>query len=427
MAAAMSPRERVRMTLEHRQPDRVPLDLGGSVLTGMHASSVYRLRQALRLDAPGTPVRVTDTYQMLAEIAPDLMDVLEVDVLPVATPATLFGYRKDGWKRWTLFDGTPVLVPAGFSTAPEPNGDILMYPEGDTSVPASGRMPRGGFYFDEIVRQPPLREDRLDPTENMEEFTPIPDADLAYYVSESRRLYRETDRALFAGFCFTSFGDIALVPAPWLKHPRGIRDVEEWYVSTVTRRAYVWKVFERQCEVALGNFERLRSAIGDIPLVVLITGTDFGAQQGLFISPAVYRDLYKPFHTEVNRWLHAHTPWKTFIHSCGSVDRLVPDFIDAGFDILNPVQTAAAGMDPASLKERFGDRIVFWGGGIDTQHTLPFGTPDEIRRQVRERMRAFGPGGGFVFSAVHNIQAGIPAANLVALFEAVREERSRDA
>ena len=424
MAEAMTRRERVLETLEHRQPDRVPLDLGGSVLTGMHASSVYRLRQALRLDAPGTPVKVTDTYQMLAEIAPDLMDALDVDVVPVPTPSTLFGYRKVGWKRWTLFDGTPVLVPAGFSTDPDPNGDILMYPEGDRSVPASGRMPRGGFYFDEIVRQPPLREDRLDPADNMEEFTSISDADLAYYASESRRQYRETDRALFAGFCFTSFGDIALVPAPWLKHPRGIRDVEEWYVSTVTRREYVWKVFERQCEVALGNFEKLRTAIGDIPLVVLITGTDFGAQQGLFISPAVYRDLFKPFHAEVNRWLHAHTPWKTFIHSCGSVDRLIPDFIDAEFDILNPVQTTAAGMDPASLKERFGDRIVFWGGGIDTQRTLPFGTPDDIRRQVRERMRAFGPGGGFVFSAVHNIQAGIPAENLVALFEAVREYRS---
>lgn len=416
-------RQRVLRTLEHKEPDRVPLDLGGSVLTGMHASSVYRLRQALRLDPPGAPVKVADTYQMLGEIAPDLADALGVDVVPLPTPATLFGYRKEEWKPWTLFDGTPVLVPEGFTTEPDAQGDILMYPEGDRSVPPSGRMPHGGFYFDEIVRQPPLREEELDPKDNAEEFVPISAADLSYYASEAKRLHEHTDRAIFAGFCYTSFGDIALIPAPWLKSPRGIRDIEEWYVSTLTRRDYVYKVFERQCEVALANFQKLHAAIGDIPLVVLITGTDFGMQTGPFISPQTYRDLYKPFHLEVNDWLHRMTPWKTFIHSCGSVAGLIPDFVDAGFDILNPVQTAAAGMEPAVLKERFGDQVTFWGGGVDTQRTLPFGTPEEIRRQVSDRMRILGRGGGFVFAAIHNIQAGIPVENLLALFESVRKYR----
>ena len=416
-------RKRVLRTLEHKEPDRVPLDLGGSVLTGMHASSVYRLRQVLRLDPPGAPVKVTDTYQMLGEIAADLADALGVDVVSLPTPATLFGYRKEGWKPWTLFDGTPVLVPEGFTTEPDAQGDILMYPEGDRSVPPSGRMPHGGFYFDEIVRQPPLREEALDPEDNAEEFVPISAADLSYYASGAKRLHEQTDRAIFAGFCYTSFGDIALIPAPWLKRPRGIRDIEEWYVSTLTRRDYVYKVFERQCEVALANFQKLHAAIGDMPLVALITGTDFGMQSGLFISPQTYRDLYKPFHLEVNDWLHRTTPWKTFIHSCGSVAELIPDFVDAGFDILNPVQTAAAGMEPAVLKERFGDRVTFWGGGVDTQRTLPFGTPEEIRRQVSDRMRIFGKGGGFVFAAIHNIQAGVPVENLLALFESVREYR----
>jgi len=416
-------RKRVLRTLEHKEPDRVPLDLGGSVLTGMHASSVYRLRQVLRLDPPGAPVKVTDTYQMLGEIAADLADVLGVDVVSLPTPATLFGYRKEGWKPWTLFDGTPVLVPEGFTTEPDAQGDILMYPEGDRSVPPSGRMPHGGFYFDEIVRQPPLREEALDPEDNAEEFVPISAADLSYYASGAKRLHEQTDRAIFAGFCYTSFGDIALIPAPWLKRPRGIRDIEEWYVSTLTRRDYVYKVFERQCEVALANFQKLHAAIGDMPLVALITGTDFGMQSGLFISPQTYRDLYKPFHLEVNDWLHRTTPWKTFIHSCGSVAELIPDFVDAGFDILNPVQTAAAGMEPAVLKERFGDRVTFWGGGVDTQRTLPFGTPEEIRRQVSDRMRIFGKGGGFVFAAIHNIQAGVPVENLLALFESIREYR----
>ena len=246
---------------------------------------------------------------------------------------------------------------------------------------------------------------------------------MRYYAEEAERLARTTDKALMAGFCFSSFGDIALVPAPWLKRPRGIRDIEEWYISTLTRRDYIYKVFERQCEVALDNLARLAQAVGDRIQVTLVTGTDFGAQNAPFIAPQTYRDLYQPFHRAVNSWVHEHTRWKTFIHSCGSVAELIPEFIASGFDILNPVQTAAAGMDPRVLKERFGERLVFWGGGVDTQRLLPFGTPAQIRAQVRERMEVLGRDGGFVFAAIHNIQAGVPAENLLALFEAVREYR----
>ena len=419
----MTSRERVLKALNHEQPDRVPLDLGGSVLTGMHASSVYNLRQALKLDEPGTPVKVMDPYQMLGEVGMDLVDALGVDVVQVPAATTLFGYKNEGWKPWTLPDGTPALVAEGFNTTPEANGDVFMYPQGDQSAGPSGRLPADGFYFDEIVRQPPLDEATLDPADNTEEFTPISEQDLAYFQSETERLYRNTDKAVFAGFCFTSFGDIALVPAPWLKDPKGIRDIEEWYVSTLTRRDYVYRVFERQCEVALANLEKLRRRLGNQVHVTLITGTDFGAQNNLFISEHSYRDLYKPFHKTINDWVHQNTGWKTFIHSCGSVVKLIPEFIEAGFDILNPVQTAAAGMDPKVLKERFGEQIVFWGGGVDTQKTLPFGTPEEVRREVRERVEIFGKGGGFVFAGIHNIQAGIPPENLIALFDTFRECR----
>jgi hypothetical protein len=419
----MTSRERVLQALNHEEPDRVPLDLGASVLTGMHASSVYKLRQALKLDDPGTPVKVLDPYQMLGEVEMDLVDALEVDVVQVPAATTLFGYKREGWKPWTLPDGTPVLVPEGFNTTPEPNGDVLMYPQGDRSVAASGRMPAEGYYFDVIVRQPPIDEAKLDPADNTEDFFPISEDDLAYFENETGRLYGNTDKAVFAGFCFTSFGDIALVPAPWLESPKGIRDIEEWYISTLTRRDYVYKVFEGQCEIALANLEKLHRVLGSKVHVTLITGTDFGAQNSLFISRQSYRDLYKPFHKAVNDWLHKHTAWKTFIHSCGSVVELIPDFIEAGFDILNPVQTAAAGMDPKGLKERFGDQIVFWGGGVDTQKTLPFGTPEEVRREVRERVEIFGRGGGFVFAGIHNIQAGIPPENLLALFETFRQCR----
>lgn len=417
----LTSRERVALALDHKEPDRVPLDLGGSAVTGMHVSSVYKLRQALGLDPPGTPVKVIEPYQMLGEIKPDLMDALGVDVVPLESPRTMFGFKKEGWKPWTLFDGTPVLVPEGFNTEPEPNGDILMYPEGDKSAPPSGRMPKGGFYFDTIIRQPPIDEEKLNPEDNLEEFTPISDEDLAYFQREAERLYTETDKAIFANFGGTAFGDIALVPAPWLKYPKGIRDVEEWYISTVTRRDYVYRVFERQCEIALANLEKLYQVVGDRVSVLFVTGTDFGMQTGPFISRETYRELYMPFHKQVNDWVHQHTPWKTFIHTCGSVMALIPDFIEAGFDILNPVQTSAAEMDPRELKARFGDRIVFWGGGVDTQRTLPFGTPEEVREQVRERIRIFGRGGGFVFNTVHNVQARVPVENLLALYEAVRE------
>jgi len=300
---------------------------------------------------------------------------------------------------------------------------LLMYPEGDKTVPPSGKMPAGGFYFDSITRQEPVDEEHLDPLDNLEEFGPISDVDLAHFAAQADRIFRETDKAVLANFGGTGFGDIAHVPAPWLKHPHGIRDVAEWYMSTVSRRDYVQKVFERQCEIGLENLKKIHAVVGEKVQAVFVTGTDFGAQNGPFISPKSYRQLFQPFHKEVTNWIHRNTTWKAFIHSCGSVVNLIPDFLDAGFDILNPVQTSAAGMDPRELKSRFGDRLVFWGGGIDTQRVLPFGFPDEVRAQVRERMSVFGPGGGFVFNPIHNVQAKTPVENLVALFEAVKEYR----
>jgi len=420
----LTSRERVTLALNHKEPDRVPLDLGGSVVTGMQISSVYLLRQALGLDKPGTPVKLVEPYQMLGEIKTDLLEALGVDVVPLESTRTFFGFHKEGWKPWMLHDGTPMLVPGGFNTEPEPNGDILQYPEGDKTAPPSGRMPAGGYYFDTIVRQPPIDDDNLNVEDNLEEFGPITDEELDYFRREADRLYNETDKAILANFGGTGFGDIALVPAPWMKYPKGIRDIEEWYVSTITRRDYVYAIFERQCEIALENLARIFEVVGNKVSAVFTTGTDFGSQNGPFISPKAYRDLYKPFHKIVNDWIHENTEWKSMIHSCGSIYRLLPDFIEAGFDILNPVQTGAAEMDPRRLKEEFGDQIVFWGGGVDTQKTLPFGTPDEVREEVHERLRIFGPGGGFVFNTIHNVQSGVPVENLLALYDAVNEYRN---
>ena len=418
----MNSRQRVIAALNHRVPDRIPLDLGASAVTGMHVASVYLLRQALKLDPPGTPVKVVEPYQMLGEIAPDLIDILGVDVLPLGKRETLFGFRNQGWKAWD-FNGTPVLVPEGFSTQPEADGSILMYPDGDHAAPPSGKMPKDGYYFDTLIRQPPIDDEHLDPVDNLEEFGPITADDLAYLAAESERLYTTTDKAVLANFGGTAFGDIALVPAPWLKHPKGIRDVTEWYISTVSRQDYIYEVFQRQCAIGLANLEKIHAVVGDRVCAVFVTGADFGTQAGPFISPRSYRALYLPFHKVVNDWIHQHTSWKSFIHSCGSVKALIPHFIEAGFDILNPVQTSAAGMEAGGLKAQFGADLVFWGGGVDTQKVLPFGTPDQVRADVRERMAIFGVGGGFVFNAIHNIQARTPVENLLAVYEAVDRYR----
>jgi len=183
----------------------------------------------------------------------------------------------------------------------------------------------------------------------------------------------------------------------------------------------VYEVFQGQCEIALQNLDRIAEAVGHRVQVLMVTGADFGTQRGPFISADTYRDLFKPFHKAVNDWAHDNTTWKTFIHTCGGVEPLIEDFIDAGFDILNPVQCSAEGMAPEHLKREYGDRLTFWGGGVDTQKTLPFGTPEEVRKEVLERLEIFAPGGGFVFNTIHNIQPNTPVENLLAMFEAVRE------
>ncbi len=414
-------RERVLLSLNHQEPDRVPLDLGGSVVTGMHVGTVYKLRQALKLDKPGTPVKVVEPYQMLGEIQADLADALGTDIVGLGRTTTLFGFKNEGWKPWTTFDGTPVLVSQWFNTDPEPNGDILMYPEGDKSARPSGRMPKDGYFFDSIIRQSPIDDDKLNPEDNLEEFVSISDENLEYFRQKAEYLFTQTNKAILASFGGTSFGDIASVPAPGLKNPKGIRDVEEWYISTSLRRNYVYEVFERQCEIGLGNLKKLSQAVGNRVAAVFVTGTDFGTQRGPFLSTAAYRDLFQPFHKRINEWVHKNTAWKTFIHSCGSVTALLPDFTEAGFDILNPVQCSATGMAAEELKKNFGNKISFWGGGVDTQHTLPFGTPEEVRAEVHRRIKTFGPGGGFIFNPIHNVQARTPVENVLAMFETLRD------
>jgi len=417
----MTSRERVLTALSHEEPDRVPLDLGASVVTGIMASPLSELRLALGLDEPGDRIKVTDCYQILGEVTDDLREALGIDTVGIPSRSHFFGMLNQDWKPWQLFDGTPVLMPGKFNTTPEPDGDLLQYPQGDKSAPPSGRMPAGGYYFDAIVRQEAFDPDKLDPQDNLEEFTVYDQADVAYLAAEVRRLSAETDYAVVIPGPGSGFGDIAHVPAAGLKHPKGIRDIEEWYVSLVTRPDYLHQVFAGQCEISLQNLKLLAPEIAELPLIVRVTGADFGTQSGPFISPQTYRELFKPFHQKITDWIHQNTCWRAFIHTCGGVEPLIEDFIEAGFDILNPVQCSAEGMEPRHLKEEYGDEIALWGGGVDTQKTLPFGTPEEVRKEVLERLEIFAPGGGYVFNTVHNVQAKTPVENLLAMFEALGE------
>jgi hypothetical protein len=416
----MHSRERLELAINHHQPDRVPVDFGSTAVTGMHVLAVTRLRRALTGDQQYR-VKVIEPFQMLGEIDDELLDKLGIDVIGVLGRKTLFGFENRDWKPFTLFDGTEVLVPGDFQVRKDERGDLLIFPEGDPSVPPSGRMPKGFYFFDAIVRQPPIVEERLDPADNQEEFSLLSDDDLAWYERQSRALDSVAGRGVILSMPGTAFGDIALVPVPWMKDPKGIRDIAEWYMSTALRKDYVLKVFEKQCEIALKNLASLIRLLGDRVQVVFLTGTDFGTQQGLFISLKAYCELFKPFHQRVNRLVHEKSSWKTFIHTCGAVWDLIPDFVEAGFDILNPVQCSAAKMDARTLKREFGREVVFWGGGANTQHTMAFGTPEEVYREVRERIEIFGDGGGFVFNTVHNVQATTPTENLLAMFRALRE------
>lgn len=411
-------RQRVLTALNHTQPDRVPVDLGATFVTGLHCSCVEQLRKHFGL--ADRPVKVHEPYQMLGYVEEDLKQALGVDVEGVVPNNSIFGFPAVNWKPWRAPWGQELLVPEQFNVTETEAGDVYMHPQGDTSVPPSAHMPQGGFFFDAIMRQEPIDDDALNVEDNQEEFGPLDDANFQRIVDGVREA-AGSGRAVVVCTPGTALGDIALVPAPALKAPKGIRDVSEWYMSTAMRPDYVKAIFEHQVNVAIPNLKRINDAVGELIDVAVLCGTDFGTQRSQFCSEQTFRDLWVPYYRQMNDWVHENTNWKTFKHSCGSVFNLIDAFIDSGFDILNPVQCSAVDMDPKALKQRFGNRICFWGGGVDTQHTLPFGTAAEVREQVLRRCEVFAPGGGFIFNTIHNIQANTPVENIIAMVDAVKD------
>ena len=414
----MNSRETVRQALAHHT-GRVPIDFGSTPVTGIHVSIVAALREHFGLN-PG-PVRIIEPYQMLGEVADDLLEALGADCVGAPARMSIFGFPLAGpGREWRCPWGQVVLVSDGFQTTAGPGGDIFIHPTGDVEAPASGHMPATGYFFDAIIRQESIDEDKLNPADNLEEFAPLSVEDVTYWKALVTKM-KDSSRAVVANMGGTAFGDIALVPGPFLTKPKGIRDVSEWYVSLVARRNYVHAIFEQQCAIALGNLEQFHAIVGSAVDVLFVCGTDFGTQISQFCSTATFEELYQPYYSRLNDWIHRHTTWKTFKHSCGAIDPLLPGLIKSGFDIINPVQCSAAGMDAEHLKQAYGPDLVFWGGGVDTQHTLPFGTPEQVYAEVTGRCHIFSRQGGFVFNSIHNIQARTPLANILAMLDAVRD------
>ncbi len=416
MQMSMTSRERVRKAINHIQPDRLPIDLGSTMATGIHGSTYAKLKQKLNINKG--EIKIYEPFQLLAEVEESVKKALTIDTIGLQPPQTMFGYKNEQWKPFRLFDGTNVLVSGHTEWDVLENGDIVLYPRGDRSASPSGKMPKGGSFFDAIVRQGPIVEEELNPKEFADQtFLIYTDQECRDLETASKWAFNNTEYSVVGNFLGASFSRLTEIMGPYITHPKGIRNPEEWFVSLLTRKDYILAIHNYQYEIGMKNLEMYRQAIGDRIDVILMSGTDFGAQNGPLIHPQTYCELIKPFHKKINHWVHENTSWKTLIHSCGAITDFLDDFHEAEIDILNPVQVSAAGMDPANLKTRYGDKFVFWGGGIDTQKVLPFQDTETVREHVRDACEKFAPGGGFGFAAVHNIQDKVPVENVIAAYE----------
>ena len=418
----MNSKQRIMTTIDHKTPDHLAVDFGATPVSGMHVTCIEQLRNHYGLEK--RLVKVSEPLQMLGEIDDDLKDALGIDTTSIIPPSTIFGFKNENHKEFTTPWGQEVLVPEQFNTTMDKKGDLWIYPEGDMSVRASGKMPDEGFFFDSTIRPTDVDYDNLNIEDNLEEFSLISDEDLKYYETQAKAL-ANSDKAVVGGISGTQIGDIGLVPAPFLKNPKGIRDIEEWYISTAIRTDFLHELFTKQCEIAIKNLAKVHNVVGDVFDILFLCGNDFGTQNSSFCSTDTFDELYAPYYKMLTKWIRDNTSWKVMKHSCGAVENFMDHFIDCGFDIINPVQCSATGMDPQTLKDRYGDRLVFWGGGVDTQRTMPFEGPEDVRVEVLKRCEIFSQNGGFVFDAIHNLQAKTPIENIVAMFDALNEFKGK--
>jgi hypothetical protein len=416
----MTSREITQQTLHHRDSGRIPVDFGATSVTGIHCRTVEALRRHYGLEEK--PVRVIEPFQMLGEVDEELREIIGVDVVGVWGRENMFGIDETRLHEQVTPWGQVVRIAEDIDLTPDQNGNVYIYAKGDRRFPPSAVMPEGCFFVNAVERGAPVDDETLSAADNLEEFGYLTEEDLSHFEREATRA-AATGKAVAAGFGGTALGDIAFVPGMGLKEPKGIRAVDEWYMSTVLRSELIGRIFEKQTDIAIENYRLLWDRVGEKVDVVFTCGTDFGTQNSQFCSRETFRELWLPHYKRMNDWIHRNTSWKIFKHCCGSIIPLIPSLIDAGFDILNPVQINAKDMDSQRLKDEFGDRLTFWGGGIDTQKILPAGTPEQVREHVLRQCEIFGKNGGFVFNAVHNIQANVPVANVVGMIEALNSLR----
>ncbi|NOZ26930.1 MAG: methyltransferase [Chloroflexi bacterium] len=390
----MKPRERVLTALAHKEPDRVPIDFGGMRSTGIMALAYAPLKRSLGIEDGS--IDVYDVGQQLALVEEPVRQRFGVDVVPLDFDAL------GPWQPYTLPDGTPARVPAHYRIERAEDGTLYILNDEGRRVAA---MPPDGYYFDSIYH--PLADAQTVDDLKAFSWSGRSDEDLARLREEARRLYNETDYAIMGAFG----GNI-------LESGQGLRGWEQFMLDLAYGGPFLETFLELLTENHLRNLERYLGAVGEY-IQIIQMGDDLGTQRGPQISVDMYRRWIKPYHKRIYGWVHDHYPdIYVFLHCCGGVYDLIPDLIDAGVDILNPVQTSAHGMDPVRLKREFGRDLVFWGGGCETQSTLPHGTPEEVRQQVKERLEIFAPDGGYVFNQIHNIQHGVPPENITAMFEA---------
>ncbi len=411
----MNSRERVLATLRHEEPDRVPIDSGSTSATSISAMAYASVKRHLGI--PG-PVAVTDVVQQLTTPEQWYLDMFDVDIVDVTRN---FALDTTGWLPWELSDGTQALLPPWIQI--EQAGTDWVYKNDDGLI--LGKMPVKGWFFDQtywplLDASPDKFADGADTMADtmwahmrrpLVHLSGTPEyADLMR--ENARYLYEETDYAIMLNSGVSLF-----------ESAQFLRRTDNLLMDLATDAPAIEDLLDRLLEANLASLKNSLDPVKGYVHAVKIND-DLGLQTGPMISPQMFRDIFKPrfkaeFEFVKSNYLGVHI----FLHSCGAVSEFIPDLIDIGLDILSPVQTTAAGMAPKDLKREYGKDLTFWGGGVDTQDALSFGTPDDVRRDVAEKMRAFAPGGGFIFNQSHNIAPEVPAENILAMFETVKEIR----
>jgi len=382
----MNSRERVLTTLNHQEPDRVPFDMGGTVVTGIQTKAYRRLRDYLGL--PRKETKIIDILQQLAEVDDDVMERLGVDVRNVSPRST-----------------------ASFRIEIKETADgnyTYFYDE----YQIGWRMPKeGGMYYD-MFDHPLSGNITEEDVERYQLPDPLDPSRFAGLRESSLKVLNEEKRALIVGNISAGIFELYM----WI---HGFKD---GYADWAGNPEMAKKMLGSYMDMQMTYWEKMFDTLAGIPIDVAQMADDMAGQNGMLISPRSYRRYLKPFHKEMFDYIHSKSDAKIFFHSCGSIRDVIPDLIEVGVDILNPVQVNAANMDSADLKREFGKDLTFWGGGVDTQTAFDEShTPDEVRKDVRRRLEDFMPGGGFVFNTVHNIQGNVPAENIMAMWETVQE------